>query len=210
MKRPVPPGRAQLQQNRQPHSVRDKSVWVAAFRPVTESRGTAAGHGMLRPESHHINRAEIMVVWYQTRHWPVSDGQTERDTTMAMQAAWSKVRAPPASSFKAFSEVAVRGNNTGKISTGWMPIWVGDLTLACVQVCFPLPQQAFYYISFPPNSWNCWFCSSPAPRSQTTPDIPSELQPQCSRTRRNLLYLQPPREAHTATTSILGQPPPNS
>lgn len=106
---------------------------------------------MLRPESHHchINWAEIMVAWYQTR--PTSDGQTEGDTTVAVQAAWGKVRAPAASSFKAFSEVAVRGNNTGKISTGWMPIWIGDLTLACVQVCFPLPQQEFYYISFPPN-----------------------------------------------------------
>lgn len=129
---------------------------------------------------------------------------TEENRTMAVHTVWGNVGTPATSSFKAFSEAA-RWMNTGKIRTGCTPICIGDLTCACIQVCFLLPQQMFYSISFPPNHWNCWFYSSPARSRHTTQGLLGQLQPQCSRTRSNLLYLQPSRGAYTAATSIFSQ-----
>lgn len=78
------------------------------------------------------------------------------NTTVVVRIIGEKESTSAASSLKPRSEAAVSLSYTCKISTGCLPIWIGDLTLSCVQVCFTLPQQIFHDISFTPKERNCF------------------------------------------------------
>lgn len=150
-------------------SLLDKSVWSVTYcggewggllwagieLPLTQHTRAQ----LLLPEaiitwSHHchVNKAKNMIsVIPFKKWWTTSDGQSPTQGSMTMAVPmWTYGVMWAASSLKAF-EVLVSVNNIGKVSTGRLPIWLGDLTLTWLQVCFPLSQQMFYCISFTPK-----------------------------------------------------------
>ena len=65
------------------------------------------------------------------------------NTTVVAHDMWRNMSMSAASPLEAGFEVVVSASNAGKISAGYLPIWIGDLTLACGQVCFPYHNKCF-------------------------------------------------------------------